>query len=102
MFHHSAEQRQPPTSMFVQLLQSCRGAPWDSTEQHLASVLVCGPSRTRLTLAQKHTYRTLFSVIFASVIQEGNHIMAGINKKSRAGRRKRVVQKHAHAQTPLF
>lgn len=68
MFHRSAEHRQPPTSMLVRLLQSRRGAPWDSTEQHLASVLVCGASRTRLTLAQEHIYKTLHWVISPSVI----------------------------------
>lgn len=59
-------------------------------------------------LTQEQIYKTLLSVTFPSVIQEGNHITSGINKEKQSWKKeescteKRVIQKHAHAQTPLL
>lgn len=61
-----------------------------------------GLSRTRLTLSQEQSYKTLLSVIFRSIIPEGNHITGGINKENRAGGRKRAVQKHTHTNPSLL
>jgi len=103
MFHCSAEQPQPPASLFIGQLRSCHGASWDSTEQRLASVLVAGPSRTRLTLPQEHIYGTLLSVIFPSVIQEGDQVMSEINKEKQSWKQEEsCTETHAHTQTPLF
>lgn len=76
--------------------------PLGSVRQHWTALGICagpGPSRTRVS--QEQIYKTLLSVIFHSIIPEGNHITRGINKENRAGGRKGAVQKCTRVHKPL-